>query len=525
MPTLTPVDYDPFAEAPAAGQPKLTPVEGNPFESAHSAAPQPSDSYLPQGVDDLKRKFVHGASFGLYDDALAAARATIGGVGDLMHGKLGGARDRFAHEKAIVDEQERRATENMGAAGTAAELAGGLYSGGGAGKIIGKALGSVGVASPLVQDAISGAATGGVSSVGEGGDFSTGAALGGGMGVAGNLAGRGLGKVSEFFSKPKVPTIDDIAAIKSQAYKDFEQGGGYTPEIYDALKTNIEGALAKPGMGYFKPMHSKTGAVLDALDEMKTVAPGTPAPVAPEMLQNLRVLAGDAIRGGEARTGYAVKNAFDDTLLNPPAGVALGDGMGQSLQRANKANQTLQKAELIQNLLNKAERETANTGSGGNINNKTRQALERGFTKRKDWTSDELAAFERANQPSMTENLLRRVGKMAPGGNGLMQTANVAAIASNPLWAFGSAAAQGAKSLADSASRRRGQKVLETILNGGDSPQVPMSALRSFLESQGGVSGGVLGRLAGQAGAPSSVNVTPDSHEAFVNRARLYGGR
>jgi len=524
MPTLTPVDYDPFAEASTSAQPKLTPVEGNPFESAHSAAPQ-SDSYLPQGVDDLKRKFVHGASFGLYDDALAATRATIGGVNDLMHGKLGGARDRFAHEKAIVDEKERLATENTGAAGTAAELAGGLYSGGGAGKIIGKALGSAGVASPLVQDAISGAATGGVSSVGEGGDFSTGAALGGGMGAAGNVIGRGLGKATEFFRKPAVPTIEDIAAIKSQAYKDFEQGGGYTPEIYDALKSNIEGALNKPGMGYFAPMHSKTASVLDALEEMRTVAPGTPAPVAPEMLQNLRVLAGDAIKGGEARTGYAVKNAFDDTLLNPPAGAALGEGMGQSLQRANQANQTLQKAELIQNLLSKAERETANTGSGGNINNKTRQALERGFTKRKDWSAGEQQAFESANQPSMTENLLRRVGKMAPGGNGLMQTANVAAIASNPLWAFGSAAAQGAKTLADNASRRRGQQVVETILNGGTKPEVPMSALRSFLESQGGISGGILGQLAGQLGAPSSVNVTPESQEAFINRTRLYGGR
>jgi hypothetical protein len=490
-----------------------------------SAPAQQSDSYLPQGVDDLKRKFVHGASFGLYDDALAATRATLGGVNDLMHGKLGGARDRYAHEKALVDAKERSATENTGAAGTAAELAGGLLSGGGAGKIIGTGLKGAGVASPLIQDAISGAATGGVSSVGEGGDFTTGAAVGGGLGAAGNVIGRGLGKATEFFRKPNVPSIDDVAAIKSAAYKEFENGGGYNPEIYDALKTNMEGALNKPGMGYFAPMHSKTASVLDALEQMKTAAPGDPAPIAPEMLQNLRVLAGDAIRGGEGRTGFAIRNAFDDTLLNPPVGAARGEGMGDALQRANKANQTLQKAELMQNLLSKAERDAANTGSGGNINNKVRQSLERGMTKRKDWSADELAAFESANQPSMTENLLRRVGKMAPGGNGLMQTANVAAIASNPLWAFGSAAAQGAKTLADNASRRRGQQVVETILNGGKKPEIPMSALRRAIESNGGGLGGVLGAIAPTGGAPSTVNVTPESQEAFINRARLYGGR
>jgi hypothetical protein len=126
MPTLTPVDFDPFAEA-QTGAPKLVPVEHDPFDpSASSAAgsraaaeyqgePQSAMGY----AEGLAQSVAQGTTLG-FGDEIAAGMGSLFGLGPYIGGK--GYRE-------ILDEVrgrgEKFATENPKTA-LAAELAGGV---------------------------------------------------------------------------------------------------------------------------------------------------------------------------------------------------------------------------------------------------------------------------------------------------------------------------------------------------------------------------------------------------------------
>ncbi len=484
---------------------------GDPYKGAATAKMNDMNP-VRAGIIETGDRYLHGATFGAWDKAAPY----IHGAGDFI--KTGGENwdESLKRGQALEDEIRRRAGADHPIISGAADVAGNLGTSVVTGGAVANALGKAGVGATLLQDGMAGVVTGGATAAGDGENPLVGAGLGGAGGVAGNLIGKGVGAAAQFFKKPNVPTIADRAAEKAAAYSEFENGGTYTPDIYDALRANIQQELAKPGMAYSRRMHPKTRTLMQELDDMQrggvspassAPPPGSPVPIAapalnptvdPGALQNLRVLANDAIRGGEARTGYAVRNAFDNTLLNPPPGVALsanGVDMGAKLQHANKVNQILQKAELVQNLLNKAGAGTRSTGSGGNINNKTRQALDKALAKRRDWTPDELAGFSAASEPTRLEEGLRKVGKIAPGGNGLMTALNVGAWMHDPKNMALSVLAQGAKGAADRSSMRRGEQVLETILNGGQKVVSPPAPLRQFIERNHGGIGGAAGAM------------------------------
>ena len=63
----------------------------------------------------------------------------------------------------------------------------------------------------------------------------------------------------------------------------------------------------------------------------------------------------------------------------------------------------------------------------------------------------------------ITENVLRRIGKLSPSGNGLMLALNIGAIAADPLMAIGTAVGAGAKALSDSSGQRAVQGILSTV--------------------------------------------------------------
>ena len=91
--------------------------------------------------------------------------------------------------------------------------------------------------------------------------------------------------------------------------------------------------------------------------------------------------------------------------------------------------------ELFDDLIKKAELETAATGSGGNIVNKYRQALKNilvNKNKSAQFDSEELSVMERFVKGDMAENTLRLIGKLSPTGNGLMAALNIGAVATNP---------------------------------------------------------------------------------------------
>jgi len=112
--------------------------------------------------------------------------------------------------------------------------------------------------------------------------------------------------------------------------------------------------------------------------------------------------------------------------------------------------------------MEKAELQTAATGSGGNIVNKYRQALVKIVTdknKSRAFDEQEIQLMKSIIDGKTSDNVLRLVGKLSPNGNGLMTFLNLAAVSTNPAFLAITSTAMGAKRLAD----KRGQKGIKEL--------------------------------------------------------------
>jgi len=158
--------------------------------------------------------------------------------------------------------------------------------------------------------------------------------------------------------------------------------------------------------------------------------------------------------GGEntfdPRVGFIV-DKIDDAIDTAPAGIS-GTEAGALFNQARSANRQYKKMEMFDDLMRKAELQTASSGSGGNIVNKYRQALTSILTqpkKRAQFDPQELEIMEAMVQGSVPENVLRQVGKLSPTGNGLMTFLNLGAVAIDPAMLVATGAGMASKALAD----------------------------------------------------------------------------
>ncbi len=147
------------------------------------------------------------------------------------------------------------------------------------------------------------------------------------------------------------------------------------------------------------------------------------------------------------------------------------------LKAARAANSKFAKAQMLEDAFRKARRQTAATGSGGNVLNKYRQAIVsilESPKKAKWFSQEELALMDSFVMGDNAENALRKVGKLAPGGNGLMTALNVYAAAVDPTMLAVSGAATIAKDGADR-SAMRGAEALQDAVSTGiiQSPKAP----------------------------------------------------
>lgn len=158
--------------------------------------------------------------------------------------------------------------------------------------------------------------------------------------------------------------------------------------------------------------------------------------------------------GGEnqfdPRVGFIV-DKIDDAIDTAPAGIS-GTEAGALFNQARAANRQYRKMEMFEDLMRKAELQTASTGSGGNIVNKYRQALSSILTqprKSAQFDPQELKVMEAMVRGNIPENVLRQVGKLSPSGNGLMTFLNIGAAAIDPTMLIATGAGVVSKALAD----------------------------------------------------------------------------
>lgn len=266
------------------------------------------------------------------------------------------------------------------------------------------------------------------------------------------------------------PTIESLRAAKNEAYKAVDDAGVVfeAPEM-GALRDKVKGEL--DAGNYVSGVDKQTDAVVSLLDRKagEKMTLGQLDKLRQEFYR----------RYNEAPNEVGITDAIDaiDEMI---AGKADASDL---MTAARLSNARYKKAELLDMAFEKAKRQTASTGSGGNILNKMGQAVASILDnpKKARWfNKDELAAMDEFVKGSNSRNAMRLFGKLSPNGNGLMMALNLGAAGSTGgLSLLGTAAATGVKALADRAAIRGGDALIGKVAGAEAKAAPATSAPRS----------------------------------------------
>jgi hypothetical protein len=448
----------------------LTKVGGQPAPQGEQQGPpmppqQPGDtpwySKFGRAADDMAR--------------ITADSLTFGGA-DHLAGYLGG--NGVEAERALTD----GARERAGGAGFLMNLLSGAAVGSGianAGATAARLVPSTasGLKGAILRggaQAVDGAALGAVNAAGHGEDVGTGAMFGAGTGALGSAAGdtimKAVGKVGQTFNRPApAQSSDTLKETAQAAYRRADDAGVIlTP---DAMKRTLGDAQASlADFGYHPALQPRIAPVLD---ELQRVSEG---PITAKGVDVVRRIAGSAAKSqdpSERSLAQMIIGKIDDTMADlKMEDVIAGDANAASsaLKEARDLYRRQAKMGTMEEALLRGERNAAAAGSGGNADNATRQQFKsilNSKTQRRGFTDDEISAMERIVSGTPTQNTLRLVGKLSPGGNGLMAALGIGATAVNPAMAALPAAGFVSKALADRGTRNNVQTLAQIISAGG----------------------------------------------------------
>lgn len=374
-----------------------------------------------------------------YDVANLIGDGATFGFGDKISAGVRSALTDETYEEALKSfRQDTQASrDRAGTAGTAANIVGAVGTGVGlasrgatlAGRLgTGTMAGGKGVAARAALAVPEGAAYGMADALGHDTDVSKGALYGaiggaGGSIAADTLTGLVRGVSSAVRGKGNIPSTDALKRSAADAYAAAENAGViYSPNAVERLKQRIVPELAE--FGYRPDLHSGAKNALDVINELSgknTTLKG---------LEQAR----KAIRGGykgplsdfSKENNAAVSkilDAFDDMVTRPGSkDIVMGNQVEglQSLLKAREMWLQTSKAQALEDALARAELRASSTGTGGNIENASRQEVRKLLTKGKGYTADEKKVMTEIVTGSPGQNLLRLVGKLSPQGNGLM---------------------------------------------------------------------------------------------------------
>ncbi len=390
------------AAAPAAAGPRPTADVQAEFDAL------PWYAKPLKAADDDIRLLADGATFGLADKAAGALTGTGTDA-----------------QRTLTQEARERA----GAAALPAEVGGSFMTAGGLAKngatLLGRGGtaamdGLKGLAARTGLAGVEGAGYGAANAAGHDQDVGHGTLLGAVFGAGGNAAAEGMtgavNKVAGLFNKaPVIPNVDEVQQAAQNAYKAADAAGVvYTPQAVLNLNQNIERGLA--GMGYDPALQPGAAAVVKRLGDL------TGQNVTLTGLDTLRKVAQNGFIQGNASNNKAVGlmvKAIDDAVANPASGdVLMGNASAgaAALQQARSLWSRVAKANTVQDAVDSAQLRAASTGTGGNIDNATRQNLRGVYENGNSFTPDENDALRTAIMGTPAQNALRMAGKFAPTG-------------------------------------------------------------------------------------------------------------
>lgn len=450
--------------------------------SGGPAAPQaPAEG---GGVTDMLMGMTPmGIGKGIYSavrDPMGALQTADDSVRTMANGATLGFADKFAgYMNGTGTEAERARSEEaktrLGPTGDVLEIGGSMLPAVGAAGI-----GMTAARLPMVGKyagmALDGAGFGALNAAGHDQDIGQGAATGAVAGAAGQLVGKGIGKGIEYF-KPPVSTAKQLKDISSAAYKEADDAGVvFTPNLINKVLTKVKGEFAAKG---FHP-ENEPGAWV-AFKELERLSQG--GNVNLTGFKTARELVSGGYRPQNEKNnmliGKVIK-ALDDAVQNPAADdVLMGDAAKGSaaLKKARDYWSRKSKMEMVDKLIAKAETRAGSTGSGGNVENASRQNLRKILDSDKagrGFTGDEKKAVEKAVIGTKTQNAIRLAGKLSPQGSGLMAALLLGGTAAAPHIALPVAAAgMVSKKLSEAMTKASAKEVKDLIAVGGSRANLP----------------------------------------------------
>lgn len=448
-----------------------------------------------QAADDMARLAANGMTFG-YADKIAGI---LGGQGtDAERAKSQEARDRAGSAGTVAEIGGAVATP-MGLANKGLTLAGRLGTG--------AMTGAKGLVARTGLMAAEGAGYGALTAAGNDQDISTGAGIGALGGAAGNVLGEGLSagasKIAGAFNKkPNIPSIDDLRFSANQAYDAADNAGViFAPQGMKRLGNDIRVELAN--FGFHPNLQPRIATVLD---ELERVQQGNVTLKGIDTLRRITDSARASMDPSEKALGSMIVGKIDDFVANAGPGEVLA-GNSKDASRAISEGRNLwgrmRRAEQVGDAVGKADLRASSTGSGGNVDNATRQNVRRLLEKGRGFTADEKAAMEKIVRGSSGQNALRLAGKLSPQGNGLMAALGIGGTMVNPLVGVASLGGMAAKNVADGMTQKSVKELTDLILAGSKSAATgSKNAAQRLAESKReAIARAIMAGLATNAGA------------------------
>lgn len=281
------------------------------------------------------------------------------------------------------------------------------------------------------------------------------------LGAAGGVLGPAAKKPARAKPAP-APSLDELTSSKNAAYKAVEQSGEkFAPEamtgFVDDLGKEMQAANINPAR------HPRAASMLSDIEKLR----GQPMSLTQldQLRQVIRRDVGNAPDAAEQFMGRKMIEALDGFIDSSPA--ASG-----AVKTARGLNTKVRKIETVNEAVDRAKLRAGSTGSGGNVDNATRQELRRVFEKTPNFTPEEQAALERIITGSKGQNLLRQAGKLSPQGNGLMTALSIGGAAANPLLAIPTGIGAISKVVADGMTQKRVKDLVSLIARGSNGKDV-----------------------------------------------------
>lgn len=401
--------------------------------------------------------------------------------------------DELRDQKAFT----QRARDRAGSAATGAEVVGGATAGLGAARNgltllrggVATAPGIGGVAARTGLMGIEGAGYGAANAFANDQDITEGAMYGAAGGAGGNLISEAatslLSKAAGAFNKkPSIPGKDELIALKDAAYDVADRSGVvFTPNAVDRVGRKVVSDLTD--IGFDPALQPGAAAALKRIRELGGQN------VTLKGLDTIRKIASNGYIPGNQSNNLAISKiieAIDDVTTKPGAkDILMGDKGGlKALQEARKYASRVAKLEKVERAVQLAELRAGSTGSGGNVDNATRQNLRRLLEKPRGFTADEQAALTNVVKGTGGQNMLRLAGKLSPSGNGLMAALGIGGTMVNPAIGALSLGGMGAKAAADRMTQSNVKALTDIIAAGGSksATQAAKNTVQKLAESK-----------------------------------------